>query len=140
VAEVRRALVASPTYLAARGTPMDPAALREHDLIAFDNFTLNGEWRFGPDERIAIRCEPRLLTNSVEAAIDAAIAGAGITRILNYQSDQYVAEGKLRYLLPDLDPPPVPVSLVYQPNRLRSPNVRVFLDEAKRSLKRLNVD
>ena len=76
------------------------------------------------------------LTDSVEAAIDAALAGLGIARALNYQTDHEVAAGRLRYILPDLDPPPTPVNLVYQANRLRSPNVRAFLDEARRTFRR----
>ncbi len=136
IAEVWRTLVASPAYLAARGEPADAAALRGHDLIAFDIFAPNGEWRFGPDLKTIFRGEPRLMTDSVEAAIDAAIDGAGIARTLNYQTDHHVAAGRLRYLLPDLNPPPLPVNLVYQANRLRAPNVRAFLDEARRALRR----
>ena len=121
---------------AARGEPSDAAGLRGHDLIAFDIFAPNGEWRFGPDLKTIFRGEPRLMTDSVEAAIDAAIDGAGIARTLNYQTDHHVAAGRLRYLLPDLNPPPLPVNLVYQANRLSSPNVRAFLDEARRTFRR----
>jgi DNA-binding transcriptional LysR family regulator len=136
VAEVWRTLVASPAYLAARGEPTDAAGLRSHDLITFDIFAPNGEWRFGPDLKTIVRCEPRLMTDSVEAAIDAAIDGAGIARTLNYQTDRHVAAGRLRYVLPDLNPPALPVNLVYQANRLSSPNVRALLDEARRAFRR----
>jgi DNA-binding transcriptional LysR family regulator len=135
IAEVRRTLVASPAYLAARGEPKDVGDLRGHDIIFFDSFAVNGEWRFGPDLKTVVRLEPRLLTDSVEATIDAAIDGAGIARTLNYQTDDHVAAGRLRYILPELDPPPAPVNLVYQANRLRSPNVRAFLEEARRSIR-----
>jgi DNA-binding transcriptional LysR family regulator len=136
VGEVRRTLVASPAYLEARGEPKSASELHHHDLIAFDNFVPNGEWRFGPDLKTIVRCEPRLMTDSIEVAIDAAIDGAGIARTLNYQTDDHVAAGRLRYVLPELDPPPTPVNLVYQANRLRSPNVRAFLDEARRRFRR----
>jgi DNA-binding transcriptional LysR family regulator len=136
ILQVRRALVASPEYLAARGEPQDVAELRDHDLIAFDNFTRNGEWRFGPAGQLAVKCEPRLLTNSVEAAIDAAISGLGITRVLDYQIEHHIAAGRLRYVLRPQDPPAVPVSLVYQANRLRSPNVRALIEETKRYFSR----
>ena len=75
LAEVRRVLVANPTYLADRGVPSGVSDLLKHNLIVFDNFATNGEWRFTESGRPAIRCEPRLLTNSVEAAIDAALEG-----------------------------------------------------------------
>ena len=127
VAEVRRVLVASPAYLADRGAPADVADLLKHDLIAFDNFAVNGEWRFTKSGRPAIRCEPRLLTNSAEAAIDGALDGLGIARALSYQVDAHVLAGRLRYLLPEFDPPAVPVNLLFQPSRRRSPNVRALI-------------
>jgi DNA-binding transcriptional LysR family regulator len=127
IAEVRRALVASPAYLADRAAPASVADLLNHDLIVFDDFALNGEWRFTQSGRPAIRCEPRLLTNSVEAAIDAALDGLGIARALSYQVDAHVRAGRLRYLLPEFDPPAVPVNLLFQATRRRSPNVRALI-------------
>lgn len=128
IGETRRVLVASPDYLDRNGVPTQVADLHDHALIAFDNFTQNGEWRFGGEARVAIRFEPRLLTNSVESAIDAAVANAGIVRALSYQVDAHVADGRLVYVLADEDPATVPISLVFQANRARSPNVRVFVD------------
>jgi DNA-binding transcriptional LysR family regulator len=131
VAEVRRVLVASPVYLTERGAPATVADLLKHDLIAFDNFALNGEWRFTQSGRPAIRCEPRLLTNSVEAAIDAALDGLGIARALSYQVDAHIRAGRLRYLLPEFDPPAVPVNLLFQATRRRSPNVKALIAAAQ---------
>jgi DNA-binding transcriptional LysR family regulator len=101
--------------------------------LAFNNFAPNGEWRFGG--RAAIRFEPRLLTNSIESAIDAAVAGLGITRALCYQVSGPVEEGRLTTLLPDEEPPPVPITLLFQANRQRSPNVRAFIDLAGQRLR-----
>lgn len=132
ITQVRRVLVASPKYLKDHGVPATVAELGDHDLIAFDNFTRNGEWRFGPDGDEAVRCEPRLMTNSVEAAIDATLSGLGILRVLDYQVEQHIATGRLRYVLASHDSAPIPVSLVYQANRLRSPNARALIEAARR--------
>lgn len=131
VADVRRVLVASPAYLAERGTPADLAQLRDHDLVAFDGFAPNGEWRFTHSGGPAIRVEPRLLTNSVEAAIDAAIDGLGIARALCYQVEAHVRAGRLRYVLPKFEPPAVPASLLFQASRRNSPNVRALIEAAQ---------
>lgn len=133
--EVRRVLVASPGYLAARGAPSAVEALGEHDLIVFDAFAQNGEWRFGGKGRPALRVEPRLLTNSVEAAIDAAVAGLGITRALSYQVSSHIAEGRLTAVLSEHEPPAVPVTLLFQTSRQRSPNLRAFVDLASKRLR-----
>lgn len=133
VAATRRVLVASPAYLRERGAPTGVARLRDHDLIAFDSFAPSGEWRF--NGRAAVRFEPRLLTNSVEAAIDAAIDGLGIARVLCYQVAADVAAGRLVHLLADESPPAVPVNLLFRADRQRSPNVRAFVDLARQRLR-----
>jgi len=127
VAEVRRVLVASPAYLAAQGTPAEPAALQDHAQLVFDNFAAQGEWRFGPEGRPAIRLAPRLLTNDVESVVAAALDGMGIARALSYQVAGHVAAGRLAYVLPEFEPPPVPVQLVFQAGRARAPKLRVFV-------------
>jgi DNA-binding transcriptional LysR family regulator len=129
--EVHRVPVASPNYLADRGTPATPAELASHDLIGFDGFALGDEWRFGNDGQTTVRFAPRLVTNSVEAAIDAAIDGLGIARPLTYQVERPLAEGRLVRLLEAFDPPPVPISLVFQANRRGSPNVRALIETAQ---------
>ncbi|WP_406857749.1 LysR family transcriptional regulator [Alsobacter sp. KACC 23698] len=131
--EVRRVLVASPSYLAARGEPATVADLAGHDLVAFDNFTANGEWRFA--EGRPVRVEPRLLTNDVESAIDAVLSGLGIARVLSYQVTRRLADGSLTRILPASEPPPLPVTLVFPANRRGSPNLRAFLQAAQRALR-----
>ncbi|MCE9520905.1 MAG: LysR family transcriptional regulator [Alphaproteobacteria bacterium] len=131
VAEVRRVLVASPAYLSARSTPKAITDLHDHDLIAFDVLSASNEWRFAGPGRAAIRFEPRLLTNDVTAAIEAAINGLGIVRALSYQVVHHIAEKRLTCVLDKFAPPPVPVNLVYPANRQRSANVRAFLEVAK---------
>lgn len=133
--ETRRVLIASPSYLARRGNLETSVQLREHDLIAFDAFAPNGEWRFGSGSRSAIRIEPQLLTNSIEAAIESAIAGVGITRAFCYQVREHIAAGRLVEVLAEQAPPPVPISLLFQSNRQGMPNVRAFVDAAKSGMR-----
>lgn len=131
VTEVRRLLVASPAYLAAHGTPDNVPALHDHDLISFTEVDRAHEWRFGLAGKPAIRIDPRLTLNSADAAIAAAVDGAGIARILSYQALDAIVAGKLVTLLDDLSPPPLPVHLVYQANRRASVNVRAFIDSSR---------
>ena len=140
VAEVRRVLVASPAYLKARGTPREIADLHDHDLIAFDSFAPNGEWRFAGPRSPALRFKPRLLTNSVETVTDAALDGLGIARVLSYQVARHIQERRLVRLFPTHEPLPLPVNLVFQANRQRSPNVRALLDAARAYFARRKVD
>ena len=85
VGAIRRIVCASPAYLAARGVPGTPEELAQHDCITFTEVAQAGRWAF-PGERgghrVAIRS--RLVVNGAEAAVDAAVAGLGITRVLSY--------------------------------------------------------
>lgn len=135
VAEVRRILVASPAYLAERGSPANVPGLHEHALISFTELERAHEWRFGPAGKPAIRIEPRLTVNAADAAIAAAIDGVGIARVLSYQALEAITAGKLVSLLDDVAPPPVPVHLVYQAKRGASVNARAFIDASREHLR-----
>lgn len=131
VAEVRRILVASPSYLAEHGAPANVPALHHHALISFTELERAHEWRFGPAGKPAIRIEPRLTVNAADAAIGAAVDGLGIARVLSYQALRAIDAGRLVALLDDFAPPPLPVHLVYQANRRASVNVRAFIDASR---------
>ena len=139
VAEVKRVVVASPAYLAANGTPPSITALHDHSLIAFTELDRGQEWRFGPAGKPAIRIEPRLAANTADAAIAAAVDGAGIARVLSYQAMDAIASGSLVTLLDGFAPPAVPVHLVYQANRRASVNVRAFIGAARARFEKLNL-
>jgi DNA-binding transcriptional LysR family regulator len=81
------------------------------------------------------RVRSRLSVNTAEAAIDAAIAGVGITRVLSYQIADAVAAGLLKVVLEAFEPAPWPVSLVYTGEGLLPLKVRAFLDFAALRLK-----
>ncbi|HYV66855.1 MAG TPA: LysR family transcriptional regulator [Myxococcales bacterium] len=134
VGEVRRLLVASPAYLEAQGAPRAPADLARHHVI-----TSVREWRFrrsGRDQ--VVRLQPRLMVNEVDAMLVAVRAGRGIGRPLSYQVADDLASHSLVRLLPEFEPPPLPVQLV-TPSAQVAPKTRAFLDHAARSLAGLEV-
>ncbi len=89
VGALKRVVVASPAYVKRRGRPKTPRELAAHDTIAFAGMEGIERWRF-KDGEAAIR--PRLIVNTAEAAIDAAAAGFGITRVLSYQAADALAQ------------------------------------------------
>ena len=70
---------------------------------------------------------PRLVVNSAEAAIDAAIGGLGVTRVLSYQVAKHVAEGSLRLILEEFEPEELPVHILHRDDRLPRPKVQSFV-------------
>jgi DNA-binding transcriptional LysR family regulator len=126
VGQVRTVLVASPRYLADRGTPRAVEALASHSCIAFSTTTpIPDRWTF-PGGR-SVRVRPRLVVNTAHAAIDVALAGGGIARVVSYQVGHLVEAGKLRIVLARSEPPPVPVHVVTLPGP-RTRVTRVLTD------------
>ncbi len=135
--EVRRVLVASPSYLERRDVPAAIGDLGDHALIAFEPFAPNDEWRFAGPGRQSVRLAPRLRVNDMAAAISAARSGLGVARVFCYQVEDDIGDGRLVTILDEFAPPPVPVSLVFQASRQRSVTVRAFVDLAVERLRRV---
>ncbi len=128
---IRRVVCGSPAYFAARGAPKSPAELGTHDCITFEGMMSADAWTFTvgkSDASVAIHS--RLIVNTAEAAIDAAIAGVGVTRVLSYQAAAAVRADALAIVLQDFELVPSPVNLVYPGQRLLPLKLRAFLDFA----------
>lgn len=136
VGAVRRILVASPDYLARRGTPVSPAELKLHSVIAFTGLMPNREWRFSNEQGSnSVTVDPVFEINDAVAAIGAAELGQGITIALSYMARDQIREGKLMTILDDYAPSPRPVHLVFPQARLVAPKIRAFVDYAAPRLK-----
>ena len=135
VGELRRLVCASPAYLEQRGRPTRPSDLSGHDCITFVGMATPDAWSFASDaaEQVAIRS--RLMVNTAEAAIDAAVAGIGVTRVLSYQAEHAIRDGLLEIVLHDFEPAPLPVQLVHRGGRLLPLKLRAFIDFAVPRLK-----
>ena len=79
---------------------------------------------------------PRLTVNTVEAAIDAAIAGAGVTRALSYQVAAAVRQRDLKIVLAEYEPAPWPVHLLHKPQARLPLKLRAFMDFVTPRLRR----
>lgn len=129
VGQVRRVICASPGYLARRGAPATPAELRAHSIIATTSLGQSVDWRLR-DARgeTTIRCDPRLVVTSNDAAIEAAVRGAGITRLMSYQVAPLLVAGALEVVLSECEPPPVPIHVVHREGRHSASRIRAFID------------
>jgi DNA-binding transcriptional LysR family regulator len=136
VGSIRRVVCGSPAYFAARGTPGSPHDLTDHDCITFHGLTSPDAWTFGAGKSaVSVPVRSRLIVNTAEAAIDAAIASVGVTRVLCYQIASALHAGTLAIVLRDFEPPPWPVSLVYASQGRLPLKLRAFIDFAAPRLK-----
>jgi DNA-binding transcriptional LysR family regulator len=127
--EVRQVMCASLEYLASNGIPTTPDDLVSHSVISFQNVATPTTWTFGSDgseERVTFHS--RLSVDTIDAAIDAGLAGAGVIRAMSYQVVEYVRAGRMKVVLESFERAPLPVHLVYaQQNRLPL-KLRAFID------------
>ena len=73
---------------------------------------------------------------TAEAALDAAVAGLRVTRVLSYQAAGRVQSGHLVLALQNFCPNPVPVSLVYGGQGMLPLKLRALLDFVTPRLRR----
>lgn len=123
---VRQVIVASPAYLARYGVPASPSALSAHRLIASSGPRAATEWRFAG--RPALSAKPRLILNTVAAAIAAAEAGVGLANFFNYQVEEALDTGRLIEVLRPERFETFPVSLLFEASRSNAPATRAFID------------
>ncbi len=137
VGAVRFVLCASPSYLERRGTPKNLEALAGHDCITFSSLHQGHHWSFRDGRKEArVSIATRLTVNTAEAAIDAAIAGVGMTRVLSYQAACALADGSLRRVLAQLGSDEIPVTLLHREGRLPQRKVQAFIAFAAARLRR----
>jgi DNA-binding transcriptional LysR family regulator len=131
VGEVRRVVCGSPDYFAAHGVPAHPEDLADHACVITDVLNSPDVWCFGAGQtETAVAIRPRMFVTTAEAAIDAAVAGIGVARLLSYQVARALGEGALIRILEAFEPPPQPVNLLYAGGKLVPLKLRAFLDFA----------
>ena len=131
VGTVRNVVCASPAYLAEHGTPRNPTELVKHDCLTFSGLMSPDNWTFTINgAAVSVPVHSRLIVNTAEAAIDAAIAGAGLTRVLSYQIEEAINSGALVIALRKFEPASIPINLMYTGQRLLPLKLRAFLDFA----------
>ena len=127
---------ASPAYIEAHGAPHEPADLTRHRCIS----AYGGTWGFtaeNGDERAPLRqvaVHPRLSVNGQAAAIDSALAGFGIARVMSSTIRRELESGLLVPLLTRHTPPAIPVHIVAIGDQLATAKVRTFVDHAAPAL------
>ncbi|WP_333839489.1 LysR family transcriptional regulator [Novosphingobium sp.] len=125
VGPMRWVVVGSPGLIMTTGVPRAPADLAAMPCIGIDTNEPGTLWHFNG---AAVRIGPRLLVNSGEGAVDAAADGVGFARVMLYHAAPALAAGRLQVLLPDYEPDPLPLSIVYTGAGPMPLKTRSFLD------------
>jgi DNA-binding transcriptional LysR family regulator len=127
--EFRLLTCASPRYLERRGTPRHPRDLPNHDGISFGHRPLF--WTYLVDgEDLVVAPRTRVTVNTAAGNAAAALSGAGIARLFDYQLADELRSGALVSILTDFEGEPRPVHIVYPRQGLLPLKIRTFIDWA----------
>lgn len=78
--------------------------------------------------RRSLRIPTRLRANDFDTLVSAALAGAGLVRVLSWKVAHCLADGRLMIVLKAYQRPPTPLSILTLRNRLLLPKVRAFVE------------
>ena len=88
-------------------------------------------WHFWSNgTEVAVPLRSRLSVSTIDAAIDAGMAGAGVIRTLFYQVADQLRGHLLQLLLEPHEPSPRPVHLIYDKQNRLPLKLRAFVDFA----------
>jgi LysR family transcriptional regulator for bpeEF and oprC len=124
-------LFAAPSYLAQRGVPVHPTDIADHDCLRYNGFGKSIPWTLehpATGERIVPNVAGKLVTNSGEALLSAAVHGAGLAVLPWYIAAPAVAEGALQPLLAEWTSPDLEFFLTYSSRRNQPRRVRALID------------
>lgn len=124
--------VASPDYLAQHGRPEHPSDLARHECLLYRNVSASfvHTWTFEApgDERVSVRVQGRMLSNSGETCRDAAVAGLGVALLPDFLCREELASGELVTVLDAWEMPIGSIWALFPHNRHVSASVRSFVD------------
>lgn len=111
-----------------------PRDLAGHDCLVYTELATRNAWTFvagaGASEpqgtEHVVRVKGSLQTNSSEVVRAAVLAGMGIGYSPDWLFGDELGRGEVQVLLPDWQPPALPLNLVWPPQRQHSAKVRAF--------------
>jgi DNA-binding transcriptional LysR family regulator len=124
----RSFICASPVYLKRHGTPASLEELAKHECLIFPNFQRE-TWQFERDDKIEeVEVKGRLKVNNIDALIEAALAGFGLTHQPTFLAGDLIRAGKLKIVtIPNYRFFSPHFYIVYPSRHYLPPKVRAFI-------------
>ena len=126
--EMRRAVVASPEYLARCGVPQTPSDLARHECLSLG---LQRGWMLRPSPEaapVAVKIGGRFACNDGTVLHEWAVAGAGLAWRSLWEVGADLRAGRLGAVLEEHAPPPLGIYALYPQRRHLPLRVRLFVE------------
>jgi DNA-binding transcriptional LysR family regulator len=131
-------LVASGSYLAARGAPKSIADLHRHNCIGFHSSSSGAifDWELIDGKKpVVVKTSGTALVTGPREAMSLALEGVGIAYIAEPLARSYVSQGSLKWLLPQTAVEFDGLFLYYPRRASLAPKLRALIDVARKTLK-----
>jgi DNA-binding transcriptional LysR family regulator len=129
LSSTKMVLAASTDYLRAHGAPARFTDLDAHACIVFLKGRERSPWQLKIGrELVSYMPSGKFLTGDAEAIRASVLGGMGISQVPAWLLEDQVRAGHVQVLLPQLQPPPLPIHLVYAAGRRVPMRVKVLMD------------
>jgi DNA-binding transcriptional LysR family regulator len=129
VATYRFVVAGAPSYLAARGTPKQPADLAHHNCLVYSHSAWGNEWRFAaPNGEQSVPVRGNLQANSDNALRLAAVHGQGLALAPSFLLIDEIKAGRLIPVLTEFLQTENAINAIYPHRHHLSAKVRSFID------------
>jgi len=126
--QIRRVVVAHPSYLRQHGTPRHPRELQQRNCIRI----IGGQAGFGDFQEkgraFRVPVAGNIEFNHVLPAVQACADGLGFGMFFSYQVAPFIAQKRLKVVLEKFERPPRPIQVVYPHARLLPARTRALVD------------
>ncbi|WP_459681415.1 LysR family transcriptional regulator [Vibrio comitans] len=122
--------VASPDYLARRGSPLHPKDLEHHDCLVYSlSSQYRHQWYFEEKgESISIPIQSNIQVNNASVLMQLALADQGVVALPYWMVSDELAAQKLQQVLKPFTHSVLPMYLLYKNTPYVPSRIRVFID------------
>jgi DNA-binding transcriptional LysR family regulator len=132
VGELRFITCAAPAYLARHGEPGHPSDLeKDHYVVSYFSTRTGKAFPLSfraKGETVELAGRYVVSVNDGNAYLEAALVGMGVAQVPAFMAQRHLSSGALQQVLTDWKTEPLPLHVVYPPNRHLSNKLRVFVD------------
>lgn len=130
IADNRRLVCASPTYLKKHGVPQVPRDLQNHNCILLrESDEIYGSWHFSSgSKQETVKVRGTLSANDGECATTWALDGHGIVVRSEWDIAPYLRSGRLRVVLEEWELPTADIYIVFPTKNHLSAKTRALVD------------